>query len=135
MTQPKAPSRYARFRATELIRLAYKSPSALPADYDRRFRKRMVELYWLLTGEMPQVPGIECDFPYSFDPALEWTPHEADPGKIMNVYPGRNGEPDILVKGDQDAPQEEKRERVASIGDRLDGPVPYGFIGNPGRRQ
>jgi hypothetical protein len=76
----------------------------------------MVELYWLLTGEMPQVPGIEddvsCyDFRYSFNPALEWTSHEADPNQIMSVIPGLGEGPDILIKGDQDAEEEEKEGR------------------------
>jgi hypothetical protein len=102
----------ARLRATELIRQTYAvGPQILPADLAKTFRKKMVELYWLLTGEMPQVPGIELDFPYSFEPALEWTPHEADPNQIMSVIPGLGEGPDILIKGDQDAEEEEKDRR------------------------
>ena len=84
---------------------------------------QMVELYWLLTREMPQVPGIEFDFPLTFEPALEWTPHEADPNKIVSVIPGFGEKPDILIKGDQDA-EEEAKDRGELDGRRCGFPKP-----------
>jgi hypothetical protein len=107
-----------------MVRQAYLPGSTiLLGSLAKKFRMKLVELYWLLTGEMPQVPGIEQDFPYTFEPALEWTPHEVDPNNIVSVIPGFGAEPDILIKGDQDAEEEEKgRAELAARDQRRLGP-------------
>lgn len=65
--------------------------------------RRMVEIYRLLTNEMPQSPGIEAVYNSDEEPAVEWaTPVERPPDELFYVEPGFGGEPDILFKGDQD---------------------------------
>ena len=64
--------------------------------------RRMVEIYRLLTDEMPQSPGIEEVFDADEELAVEWaTPIERRPDELFYVKPGFGGEPDILIKGDQ----------------------------------
>jgi len=64
---------------------------------------RMVEIYRLLTNEMPQAPGIDAVCDADEEPAVEWaTPIERRPDELFYVEPGFGGEPDIMIKGDQD---------------------------------
>ena len=65
--------------------------------------RQMVEIYRLLTNEMPQSPGIEATYDADEVPAVEWaSPTERRPDELFYVKPGFGGEPDILIKGDQD---------------------------------
>lgn len=68
----------------------------------REAGSRMVEIYRLLTNEMPQSPGIEAVYDADEVPAVEWaTPIERRPDELFYVEPGFGGEPDIMIKGDQ----------------------------------
>jgi hypothetical protein len=68
--------------------------------------RRMVQVFWLLTGEMPQVADLDLiDLP-SEPPAIEFvSPSEReDPdsaGDIVFVHPGLGIDPDIIIQGDQ----------------------------------
>jgi hypothetical protein len=76
--------------------------------------RRMVEIYRLLTDEMPQSPGLEEFYGSDEEPAVEWaTPNERRPDELFYVEPGFGGEPDILIKGDQDGTsQKESYEEI-----------------------
>jgi hypothetical protein len=77
--------------------------------------KRMVEIYQLFTGEMPQVENLHLFNMSPTAPAIEFiAPIEGDPSNITYVHPGLGGEPDI-IQGDQDEeyPQEGRQERRA----------------------
>jgi hypothetical protein len=70
---------------------------------------RMVEIYRLLTDEMPQSPGIEAVYNADEQPAVEWAaPIERRPDELFYVKPGFGGEPDILIKGDQHGNTQDK---------------------------
>jgi len=66
----------------------------------------MVQIYWLLTGEMPMVEDLDLiDLPLH-PPAIEFvSPTEReDPdaaGNIVYVHPGLGDDPDIIIQGDQ----------------------------------
>lgn len=71
--------------------------------------RRMVEIYRLLTGEMPQSGGVEAEFRGDELPGVEFpSPLERDPNEIFYVYPGP---PDVLVSGDQNDRELEVEER------------------------
>ena len=60
--------------------------------------RRMVEIYRLLTGEMPQSPGIEVEYRSNELPGVEFSsPLERDPSELYYAHPG---DPDILIPGD-----------------------------------
>ena len=72
--------------------------------------RRMVEIYRLLTNEMPQAPGIESEYHSDELPALEWTsPTERDPNEHYQVITDVT-EPDILIPGDQNGDKESESE-------------------------
>jgi len=72
--------------------------------------RRMVEIYRLLTGEMPQAVGIEAEYFSDEMPGVEFaSPTERDPSEVVYVHPGLGGEPDVLIKGDQNEGREEHR--------------------------
>ena len=61
----------------------------------------MVEIFRLLTGSMPQAAGIEVEFHGDELPGVEFaSPVERDPNDVYFVYPGKEGQPDVLVPGD-----------------------------------
>lgn len=69
----------------------------------RQTGRAMVEVYRLLTGSMPQSAGIEAEFHGDELPGVEFaSPTERDPNKVYYVHPGQDGEPDVLIPGDQD---------------------------------
>ena len=73
----------------------------------REAGRRMVEIYRLLTGEMPQAPGIESEFRADELPALEWaSPSERDPNEVFQVIASNGLEPDIIIPGDQNGSHE-----------------------------
>ena len=78
--------------------------------------RRMVEIYRLLTGELPQVPGIEIAFHADETPAVEWSsPTERDPSEVLYVLPGN---PDIILRGDQtNGISSNEREDQRSLGE------------------
>ena len=110
----KPPSREAQLATdiiTELFKRLHKTPSLFISGRDAGVK--MVQIYRLLTGEMPQSPGIEYDFSPEEMPALEWaSPTERDPDKILCVHPGSGDSPDIILKGDQDDESATKKERL-----------------------
>jgi hypothetical protein len=80
--------------ATNLIRDFFQQgdPSGLVSTQEAG--RRMVEIYRLLTDEMPQAPGIEFEYHADETPAVEWSsPTERDPCEIQYVVPGN---PDII---------------------------------------
>jgi hypothetical protein len=75
--------------------------------------RQMVEIYRLLTSEMPQSTGIEVMYNTDEVPAVEWaSPTERPPDELFYVRPGFGREPDILIKGDQDG---EGRKEIQGI--------------------
>jgi len=70
----------------------------------------MIEVYRTFTGELPQIPGLERYYHQDEMPALEFSsPAMSDPNDIQLVHPAENlGDPDILIKGDQNASSEEE---------------------------
>lgn len=58
----------------------------------------MVEMYRVLTGEMPQSPGIEIEYHADELPGVELSsPVERDPSIVRTVMPQRlRGEPDVI---------------------------------------
>jgi len=71
--------------------------------------RRMVEIYRILTNEMPQSPGLEELYRSNEEPAVEWaTPLERTPDELFYVQPGFGNKPDILIKGDQDGTSKEE---------------------------
>jgi hypothetical protein len=64
----------------------------------------MVEIYRLLTGEMPQAAGIEVEYQGDELPGVEFaSPIERNPNEIFHVNISVHlGDPDILIPGDQD---------------------------------
>ena len=77
----------------------------------REAGRRMVEIYRLLTGEMPQSAGIEAEYSGDELPGVEFaSPLERDPNDIFYVYPGL---PDVLIPGDQ---HESDRGRICEQG-------------------
>jgi hypothetical protein len=66
--------------------------------------RRMVEIYRLLTGEMPQAAGIEIEYRGDELPGVEFaSPIERDPNEIFHVNVSVHlGDPDILISGDHD---------------------------------
>jgi hypothetical protein len=112
MSPRRPPSREAQL-ATNIITAFFKRLKESPKLYvsGRDAGIQMVQLYRLLTGEMPQSPGIEYDFSPEEMPALEWaSPTERDPDKILCVHPGSGTSPDIILKGDQDDEGTAKKE-------------------------
>ena len=74
--------------------------------------RRMVEIYRLLTNEMPQVPGLESEYHSDELPALEWaSPTERDPNECYQVITDVT-EPDILIPGDQNGDQESEDRKL-----------------------
>ena len=70
----------------------------------------MVEIFRLLTGSMPQAAGIEVEFHGDELPGVEFaSPVERDPNDVYFVYPGKLGEPDVLVPGDQHGKEERRQ--------------------------
>jgi hypothetical protein len=92
-----------RQRAADLITQHFKvledvEPNTTVLVDARHTGKMMVEIYRLLTNEMPQSPGIDIEYFGNETPAVEWaSPTERDPGEVYYVHPGN---PDILIKGD-----------------------------------
>jgi hypothetical protein len=87
----------------------------------------MVEVYRLLTGEMPQSPGIEFVYRADETPAVEWSsPIERRPDELLYVLPGFSGEPDIVIKGDHHGEQEE-------VKDITQGAAPKALLGGKGK--
>jgi hypothetical protein len=86
----------------------------------REAGRRMIEIYRLLTDEMPQVPGIEMEYKGDELPAVEFaSPSERDPNETYYVITGDGaGEPDVLIKGDQNgnsekgSPEEGSQKRI-----------------------
>ena len=95
-------------QAAAIISEHFRSLEGVPPGEDvsvsaRGAGRRMVEIYRLLTREMPQSPGIEALYESNEVPAVEWSsPTERRPDELFYVQPGFGGEPDIVIKGDQD---------------------------------
>lgn len=74
--------------------------------------RRMVQIYWLLTGEMPMVGDLDLiDLPLH-PPAIEFvSPTEREDhdaaGNIVYVHPGLGDDPDIIIQGDQHDQEED----------------------------
>lgn len=81
--------------------------------------RMMVSIYRLLTGEMPQSPGIEIEFRADELPAVELaSPTERGPNRALYVQAGGGpGEPDVIW--------EEGDHAEEGIGSSLDGARPY----------
>ena len=96
-----------RQQASDIIREHFQSLKGVGAGTDvlvsaRGSGRRMVEIYRLLTGEMPQAPGIEAEYYGDETPAVEFaSPTERDPNETYYVVTGRGEDPDVLIKGDQ----------------------------------
>ena len=83
-------SRIARKRATDIITKCLQDDSLYAAW-------RATEVYRLLTGEMPQAPGLEKIYNSDELPGVEWaSPVERDPGEVLYVHVGEGLEPDII---------------------------------------
>ena len=111
--RPRRPPSHEAQLATDIITAFFKRLKESPKLYvsGRDAGVQMVQIYRLLTGEMPQSPGIEYDFSSEEMPALEWaSPTERDPDKILCVHPGSGDSPDIILKGDQDDESATKKE-------------------------
>ncbi|NNL46951.1 MAG: hypothetical protein HKO76_01115 [Acidimicrobiia bacterium] len=75
--------------------------------------KKMIEIFRLLTGDMPQSPGVEKLFNADELPGVEWaSPVERDPNKVFCVVTGEFSEPDVII-------EEEKEEHGQRGADRL----------------
>jgi len=103
-----------RQQATDIIREHFYSLKDVDSDTDvmvsaRSTGRMMVEIYRLLTNEMPQAPGIEAEYYGDETPAVEFvTPTERDPSETYYVIPGVGvGNPDVMIKGDQNGSSEE----------------------------
>ena len=100
-------------QATDIIREHFHKLSGVKGREDvsvsaREAGRRMVEIYRLLTNEMPQAPGIEVEYYGDETPAVEFaSPTERDPNEAFYVLTGSDNEPDILIKGDQDGNRKE----------------------------
>ncbi len=112
-----------RQQATDIIREHFRLLVKIDAKTDvlvsaREAGRRMVEIYRLLTNEMPQAPGIEAEYLGDELPAVEFaSPTERDPNETYYVVPkARAGEPDLLIKGDQDDNQEESNTKEGDQG-------------------
>lgn len=84
----------------------------------REAGRRMVEIYRLLTGEMPQAAGIEEEYHGDELPGVEFpSPLERDPNEVFYVHPGQ---PDILIPGDQHGNDQKSitEERPREVGGR-----------------
>lgn len=58
---------------------------------------RATEVYRLLTGEMPQSPGLEKIYAPDEMPGVELaSPTERDPSRLLYVQAGEYGEPDVI---------------------------------------
>ena len=83
----------------------------------REAGRRLVEVFRLLTDDMPQAVGIDIEFTPDERPALEWaSPTERDPNELyaVDVVPGG---PDILTpRGDQHGNQESNQENCLKEG-------------------
>jgi hypothetical protein len=103
-------------QAAELIRRHFELLDRLePGVADilvsaREAGRKMVEIYRLLTGEMPQSPGVEHEYQPEETPAVEWSaPTERDPNDINYVHPG---DPDVVIKGDQHEDRERSEHQI-----------------------
>lgn len=73
---------------------------------------RMVEIYRLLAGEMPQSPGIEAVYRCDETPGVEWrTPNERDPNEVFHVVTDEGEGPDILIPGDHHGDSNSSKEK------------------------
>lgn len=101
-----------RQQAADIVREHFRSLERIGPKEDvlvsaREAGRKMVEIYRLLTGDMPQAPGIEVEYAGDELPAVEFaSPSERDPNEIYYVMTGAGGEPDVLIKGDQHGNQE-----------------------------
>jgi hypothetical protein len=77
----------------------------------REAGRRLVEVFRLLTDDMPQATGIDVEFTPDERPALEWvSPTERDPNELYAVDPAPGG-PDILTPmGDHHGNKEDQQE-------------------------
>jgi len=107
-----------RRQATDIIRehfegLQRRGPGEDVLVSAREAGRRMVEIYRLLTNEMPQAPGIEVEYHGDELPAVEFaSPTERDPNETYYVITGeRAGEPDVMIKGDQDGNEESNTQK------------------------
>lgn len=113
--------RYQKTQAAAIISEHFRVLNLHPGEdvlvSGRASGRQMVEIYRLLTGEMPQSPGIEDVYETGETPAVEWsTPVERNPNELFYVQPGFGGDPDILIKGDQNgASKESKNHQVESF--------------------
>ena len=101
-----------RQQASDIIREHFRSLERIGPKEDvlvsaRAAGRRMVEIYRLLTGDMPQAPGIEVEYAGDELPAVEFaSPSERNPNDVYYVMTGSGKEPDILIKGDQHGNEE-----------------------------
>lgn len=84
----------ARQHATDLI-------TKCIHEGDLHAARGMIEIFRLLTGDMPQSPGVEKLYDANELPGVEWaSPVERDPNRVWYVTPG---DPDIIEeKGDHE---------------------------------
>jgi hypothetical protein len=93
----------------------------------RESGRRLVEVFRLLTGDMPQAAGIDVEFTPDETPALEWTsPVERDPNELYAVDTQPGG-PDILTPmgdhhGSSQKEDEEENRIEENTGQGLQGP-------------
>jgi len=95
-----------KYQAAKIIEEHFRVLVSRKADEDvlvsaRASGRRMVEIYRLLTNEMPQSVGIEAEYHVDELPGVEYTsPVERPPDEILYVHPGQGGEPDVVIEGD-----------------------------------
>lgn len=98
-------TRLKRARATKIIEEHFKciSNEIEVLVSAREAGRKMVEIYRLLTGDMPQAVGIDVEYRGDELPGVEFaTPMERSAQRVTAVHPGFGDEPDILIEGDQD---------------------------------
>jgi hypothetical protein len=111
-------------QATEIIREHFLKLRHVEENEDvlvsaREAGRRLVEIYRLLTNEMPQSPGIEVEYYGDETPAVEFaSPTERDPNEAFYVVTGSGNEPDILIKGDQNGSDEKSSEGSIDEGEQ-----------------
>ena len=72
-----------------------------PGGSQRDHCVALVQVFKLLTGEMPQVPGLDLTHYQNEFPAVEWaSPRDRELATLNYVYPGSGFNPDVVIEGD-----------------------------------